>query len=286
MLDLDGIAIRTGHHCAMPLHERFGLAASARASIGLYTTARTSTRSWPASGGPGRCCNDGGDAVDTAMARAQAILADDPEDLAAKERHGRGGGAGERIIEALRTVFDPEIPVNIYELGLIYKIDVEDDDRVLIEMTLTSPHCPVAETLPRRGRAEGGGRRGRVRLRGQDRLGSALEPVDDDRGGPARAGHDLLAAPGHGAVRLGAAARRPRSLEDGGRDWMQCRSQRTWAQLAPTHLRRSSGHCHQSAAWDRGYPGPGPRRPRRLPPGGRLPSWPRVFVTGCPTRST
>jgi FeS assembly SUF system protein len=87
-------------------------------------------------------------AVDTAMARAQAILADEPEDLAAKERQGRVEETGQRIIEALRTVYDPEIPVNIYELGLIYKIDIEDDDRVLLEMTLTSPHCPVAETLP------------------------------------------------------------------------------------------------------------------------------------------
>lgn len=87
-------------------------------------------------------------AVDTAMARAQAILADDPEDAAAKERQARVEDTGRQIIEALRTVYDPEIPVNIYELGLIYKIDVEDDDRVLLEMTLTSPHCPVAETLP------------------------------------------------------------------------------------------------------------------------------------------
>ena len=55
---------------------------------------------------------------------------------------------GREIIEALRTVYDPEIPVNIYELGLVYKIDIEDDDKVLLEMTLTSPHCPVAETLP------------------------------------------------------------------------------------------------------------------------------------------
>jgi FeS assembly SUF system protein len=52
------------------------------------------------------------------------------------------------VIEALRTVYDPEIPVNIHELGLIYRIDVEDDNTVRIEMTLTSPHCPVAETLP------------------------------------------------------------------------------------------------------------------------------------------
>ena len=49
-----------------------------------------------------------------------------------------------------RPVYDPEIPVNIYELGLIYKIDVEDDDVVHVDMTLTSPNCPVAETLPTR----------------------------------------------------------------------------------------------------------------------------------------
>jgi FeS assembly SUF system protein len=87
-------------------------------------------------------------AVDSAMARAQAILADAPEDVATKDRQARVEGTGQQIIEALRTVYDPEIPVNIYELGLIYKIDIEDDDRVLLEMTLTSPHCPVAETLP------------------------------------------------------------------------------------------------------------------------------------------
>ncbi|MGD9507200.1 MAG: SUF system Fe-S cluster assembly protein [Geminicoccaceae bacterium] len=87
-------------------------------------------------------------AVDSAMARAQAILADAPEDAATKDRQARVEETGQQIIEALRTVYDPEIPVNIYELGLIYKVDVEDDDRVLIEMTLTSPHCPVAETLP------------------------------------------------------------------------------------------------------------------------------------------
>jgi FeS assembly SUF system protein len=54
----------------------------------------------------------------------------------------------ELVIDALRAVYDPEIPVNIYELGLIYDIDVEDDGAVKIKMTLTSPHCPVAESLP------------------------------------------------------------------------------------------------------------------------------------------
>ena len=54
----------------------------------------------------------------------------------------------QKIINALKTVFDPEIPVDIYELGLIYKCEVTPDNNVLIDMTLTSPNCPVAETLP------------------------------------------------------------------------------------------------------------------------------------------
>ncbi len=54
----------------------------------------------------------------------------------------------EQIIEALREVFDPEIPVNIYEMGLIYNIEITDDAEVGITMTLTSPACPVAGTLP------------------------------------------------------------------------------------------------------------------------------------------
>lgn len=53
-----------------------------------------------------------------------------------------------QIIEQLKTVYDPEIPVNIYDIGLIYEIKVSDDGRVHILMTLTSPNCPVAESLP------------------------------------------------------------------------------------------------------------------------------------------
>ena len=52
------------------------------------------------------------------------------------------------LITALKTVFDPEIPVDIYELGLIYKVDVSDDRDVLVEMTLTAPGCPVAGDMP------------------------------------------------------------------------------------------------------------------------------------------
>ena len=53
-----------------------------------------------------------------------------------------------KVIEAVKKIYDPEIPVNIYELGLIYKIDVDEKNKVNIDMTLTSPNCPVAESLP------------------------------------------------------------------------------------------------------------------------------------------
>ena len=55
---------------------------------------------------------------------------------------------GEKIVERICQIYDPEIPVNIYELGLIYDIQVSEDCDVEIEMTLTSPNCPVAEILP------------------------------------------------------------------------------------------------------------------------------------------
>ncbi len=54
----------------------------------------------------------------------------------------------QKIILKLKEVYDPEIPVNIYEIGLIYEINISDDARVSILMTLTSPNCPVAESLP------------------------------------------------------------------------------------------------------------------------------------------
>ena len=55
---------------------------------------------------------------------------------------------GEKIVRVLKTIFDPEIPVDIYELGLIYDVFVNEDYEVKILMTLTTPNCPVAETLP------------------------------------------------------------------------------------------------------------------------------------------
>lgn len=55
---------------------------------------------------------------------------------------------GKEIIKALKTVYDPEIPVDIYELGLIYDVHISDEGAVKVVMTLTTPNCPVAETLP------------------------------------------------------------------------------------------------------------------------------------------
>ena len=54
----------------------------------------------------------------------------------------------EKIILEIKKIYDPEIPVNIYELGLIYKVEVDEKNKVSVEMTLTSPNCPVAESLP------------------------------------------------------------------------------------------------------------------------------------------
>jgi FeS assembly SUF system protein len=52
------------------------------------------------------------------------------------------------IIEVLKTIYDPEIPVDVYELGLIYEVKIEEGGKITLEMTLTSPNCPVAESLP------------------------------------------------------------------------------------------------------------------------------------------
>ncbi len=54
-----------------------------------------------------------------------------------------------KVVSEIKKIYDPEIPVNIYELGLIYKIEVVESNKVNIEMTLTSPNCPVAESLPK-----------------------------------------------------------------------------------------------------------------------------------------
>ena len=61
---------------------------------------------------------------------------------------GPGGELQEAVIEALKSIYDPEIPVDIYELGLIYDVDISEDGDAVVTMTLTTPHCPVAESMP------------------------------------------------------------------------------------------------------------------------------------------
>jgi FeS assembly SUF system protein len=75
----------------------------------------------------------------------EGFLAAKPEGVGAGEP---GGDIYEGVITALKEIFDPEIPVNIYDLGLIYGVDVSDDAHVMVTMTLTTPHCPVAESMP------------------------------------------------------------------------------------------------------------------------------------------
>jgi FeS assembly SUF system protein len=75
----------------------------------------------------------------------QGFLQEKPADLAAGEP---GGDLYEAVIAALKDIYDPEIPVNIYDLGLIYGVDVDADGAAVVTMTLTTPHCPVAESMP------------------------------------------------------------------------------------------------------------------------------------------
>ena len=73
------------------------------------------------------------------------FLAGDKEEA---PKGGPGGDLQAAVIEVLKSIYDPEIPVDIYELGLIYDVDVSEDGDATITMTLTTPHCPVAESLP------------------------------------------------------------------------------------------------------------------------------------------
>lgn len=89
------------------------------------------------------------DAIDTDAPRTRDYL---DGFLAAKPAADAVGGDGSdlqaAVIEALREIYDPEIPVNIYDLGLIYGVEVDDNADATVTMTLTTPHCPVAETMP------------------------------------------------------------------------------------------------------------------------------------------
>ncbi len=65
-----------------------------------------------------------------------------------EEPSGPGSDLQAEVVNALKSIYDPEIPVDIYELGLIYDVEISEDGDALVTMTLTTPHCPVAESLP------------------------------------------------------------------------------------------------------------------------------------------
>jgi FeS assembly SUF system protein len=75
----------------------------------------------------------------------EGFLSQKPSDAPAGEP---GGATYEAIIDALKEIYDPEIPVNIYDLGLIYNVEVTNEGHAVVTMTLTTPHCPVAESMP------------------------------------------------------------------------------------------------------------------------------------------
>jgi len=75
----------------------------------------------------------------------EGFLAKKPENVSPGEP---GGELHDAVIAALKEIYDPEIPVNIYDLGLIYGVEITDDADALVTMTLTTPHCPVAESMP------------------------------------------------------------------------------------------------------------------------------------------
>jgi FeS assembly SUF system protein len=75
----------------------------------------------------------------------EGFLAATPTETSAT---GAGGDLQAAVVEALREIYDPEIPVNIYDLGLIYGVEVDEGCDATVTMTLTTPHCPVAETMP------------------------------------------------------------------------------------------------------------------------------------------
>jgi FeS assembly SUF system protein len=83
------------------------------------------------------------DANDTSAAPADAAV-----NATATPPSPETARLGDEIVSALKTVYDPEIPADIYELGLIYKIDIADDRSVTVDMTLTTPNCPSAQELP------------------------------------------------------------------------------------------------------------------------------------------
>ncbi len=94
-------------------------------------------------------------------------------------------GLRSKVLGALRTIYDPELPVNIYDLGLVYALDIDAAGHVDIRMTLTAPGCPVAQSFPAQVEQTVSEVVGRERRPCRNRLGSALGSKPHDRGGAA-----------------------------------------------------------------------------------------------------
>ena len=144
-MEIPGVAVRAGTHCVMPLLARYGVTATCRASFALYNT------------------KDEVDTLAESMVKAREFLMSDDTPTVEKPAEGaQPAPAGkpsalpeaeiarltDEIVTALKTVYDPEIPADIYEIGLIYRIDIADDRTVKVDMSLTSPNCPSAQELP------------------------------------------------------------------------------------------------------------------------------------------
>jgi len=138
VIDRQGIAVRAGTHCVMPLLERFNVTATCRASFGMYNTQEEVDHLAQA------LIKARGIVCMTDMAEVKTRNMETQSALPPEETERLGG----EIVAALKTVFDPEIPADIYELGLIYKVDIKDDRSVDVVMTLTTPNCPAAGELP------------------------------------------------------------------------------------------------------------------------------------------
>ncbi len=116
----------------------------------------------------------------TATATAEQPIAEKPSAIPADEM----ARLTDEIVGALKTVYDPEIPADIYELGLIYKVDIDDDRMVSIDMTLTTPNCPSAAELPAQVENAVAGVPGVREAKVDDRVGSAVGSEPDVGRGP------------------------------------------------------------------------------------------------------
>ncbi len=89
-----------------------------------------------------------GDAVETFGRKRDYLEGFLAQQKPAEPVAGDTGDLHEAVIEALKDIYDPEIPVNIYDLGLIYDVEITPERHAMVKMTLTTPHCPVAESMP------------------------------------------------------------------------------------------------------------------------------------------